>query len=486
MATANAEDSEARTKQLRGRLAGLLARTFLGPVIRVLAAFALGIAGVMLMIAWQAAPQRALDAAKYSTFTAHAAGKIVESWLAIEWTPEDMGDLLRWHAFVRTSPCAVVEYEGDWSTPVRRGYCGNRFHFREEDSLHDIAQMAPGVPFAWSRDERGFIVPEIRIDQVGVRWLSTHAPYSTFMLGKPPPKTALEALELQVNRPVDEAIASWSAPSPSFDLALDPQHPSEAMPAGYVESRRTFSPGGWIMFLLAGVPGAALWYKDMAMLLFDLPPRARRILSFLPLLTLPWWSEQFPNALRSVNKDLAGIIGDMFGDIDRTERLIASDPAEATLAGGERRVFHVGGGPYFATFGRIRFTQPDPLPASTDAALAALTMQVTSQVRALSPAAQTELYVQLARDKTNDLRDSGLIFLPAAKEALLDAQSDPAQRAAARRFLSNWVTQPIEEPYPGKPAFQERMRLFGELATIPIPEISIMANSVIERARGRK
>ena len=192
------------------------------------------------MIAWQAAPQRALDAAKYSKFTARAEGKIVESWLAIEWIPADMGELLRWHAFARTSPCAIVEYAGDWGAPARRAFCGNRFNFREEDTLHDITQMAPDVPFAWAHDERGFIVPEIRIDRAGLQWLSSHPPNSTFMLSKPPPSTALEALQFQVNRPVEEAIASWSTRTPTFALALDRERPADAMPAGYVESRRSF------------------------------------------------------------------------------------------------------------------------------------------------------------------------------------------------------------------------------------------------------
>jgi hypothetical protein len=460
----------------------MVARLTLGPLIRVLAAIFLGIAGVFLIIAWQAAPQRALDAAKYAAFTAGAEGRIVESWLAIEWNPEDMGELLRWHAFARTSACAVVEYAGDWGAPLRRAFCGNRFNFREEHTLHDITQMAPDVPFAWPRDERGFIVPEIRVSHAGMQWLATHPPHSTFMLPKPPPATALEALKLQVNLPVDAAITSWSHSPSAFALALDPRRPDAAMPAGYVESRRSFHPLGWLMFLFFAAPGLALWFKGMALILGDLPTAARRLLSVVPLLTLPWWSEQFPDALRAVNKDLAGIIADVVGDIDRTERLLASDPADAALAGGERLVFHLGQDAYAATFGRFRFSLPDPPPASADAALAALSRSVTAQSRALSPAEQTGLYTQLARDKRNDLRGAGLVFLPAAKEALLDQNGAPALRAAARRFLSDWVTQPIEEPHPREPGFRERVRLFSELADIPIPEISIMASSVVERA----
>ena len=98
-------------------------------------------------------------------------------------------------------------------------------------------------------------------------------------------------------------------------------------------------------------------------------------------------------------------------------------------------------------------------------------------------AVQAELFAQLARDKASDLRGAGMIFLAAAKAALLDESGDPATRSAARHFLSTWVTQPIEEPHPDDPAFRERVRLFSELAGLPIPVISIMASSVVERAR---
>ena len=467
-------------------MAGLIAGTLLSRVFRLLAAFVLAIAGVLLIIAWQMAPQRALDAAKYSQFTAFADGQIVESWLAVEWNPADMGDLLRWHAFARAAPCTVVEYAGDWGTPSRRAFCGNRFGLREEHVLHDITQMAPGVPFSFVRDERGFIAPEVRIRRSGLEWLSAHPPHSTFMLEQPPPATALEALKSQVNHPVDAAIASWSAPLPQFPLALDRAHPDLAMPAAWVESRRRFPVSNWLFCLLFAIPGIVIWVQGMSILLRDVPPLARRMLAVVPLLTLPWWSELFPDVLHSVSKDLAAIVSDIVGDIDRTERLLGSEPEDAALAGGERLIFPLGERAYAATFGRIHFVLPVPPPASADAALAALSASTTAQVRSSRQAAQTELFAQLAQDKANDLRGAGMIFLPAAKAALLDDSGDPATRSAARRFLSNWVTQPIEEPHQDDPSFRERVRLFSELASLPIPVIAIMAGAVVERARRGK
>ncbi|MEP7083215.1 MAG: hypothetical protein ABI854_00655 [Betaproteobacteria bacterium] len=468
------------------RIAALLAGTLLSRAFRLVAAFILAIAGVLLIIAWQLAPERALDAAKFRHFTAHAEGRIVESWLAVEWNPADMGELLRWHAFATGTPCAIVEYAGDWGTPERRAFCGNHFRLREDSVLHDFTQMAPGVPFSWLRDQRGFMVPEIRMSRASLQWLSMHPPYATFMLEQPPPVTALEALKSQLDHPVDAAVASWSAPLPDIALSLDRDRPAAAMPAAWVDGRRTFSVGNWFFCVLLAIPGIVLWIRGMALLLPNVPAFARRVLSILPLLTLPWWSEQFPDVLRTVSKDLAGIVADVLGDVDRTGRMVGSAPEEALLVDGERLTFPLAGRAYASSFGRVRFELPNPPPASGDAALAALTITTTAQVRALGQAEQARLYAQLAEDKARDLRGAGMIFVLAAKAALLDAQTDGATRAAARRFLSNWVTQPIEEPRRGDASYTERVRLFSELAEVPIPEIWIMAKSVVERARASR
>jgi hypothetical protein len=61
--------------------------------------------------------------------------------------------------------------------------------------------------------------------------------------------------------------------------------------------------------------------------------------------------------------------------------------------------------------------------------------------------------------------------VPAAKQALLDAQDRELQRAALG-FLDAWVTQPIDQPDPGAPGYAERVHLFAILADVPVPEIA--------------
>jgi hypothetical protein len=483
--TASSANDDARVRSFRERIATMAGGAVLGTFSRLYGSFWIAIAAVVLVAAWQAAPQRLIDAHRFAAFTAHADGRIVESWLALEWDPADMGDHLRWHAYAKAAPCAVVEFDaaGEWGR-LRRAYCGNRFMLREEDSLESIRTLAPGVPFDWLRDGRGFIVPEVRVSAASRAWLASHAPWSTFMMGSPAPATALAALAVQVDSPVDAAIVSWSAPPPAIPLVFDPHEPVDALPAAYVDARRAFSPGAWATFAFAAAIGVVVWLAGMRMILGTaMPPRARIALSLLPLATVPLWSEAFPDMLHRIHRDIGAIAGDMIGDVGRTERLVATDPAAATLAAGERLVFPVATGVYADTFGRFEFVVPQPPPASDDDALVALSASITRQLRALPVDEQAAIFARLEHDKAAGWPRAGAAFVPAAREIVLDSAAAPALRRAARRFLSAWTTQPIEEPHRSRPAYRARLAQFQSLAALPIDDVSIMAASVVERAK---
>ncbi len=143
-------------------------------------AFLLLFGGIFLAIAWQVGPEPMIDAARYKTFTAHSNGRIVESWLAMEFDPVDMGQKRRWFAFAKVAPCIVAEYDGDWGTSRRRAFCGNQVKFREDLNLNMWDTLRPGVLFAWQRDASGFAIGEIRLSKTARDWLAAQPPYSTF------------------------------------------------------------------------------------------------------------------------------------------------------------------------------------------------------------------------------------------------------------------------------------------------------------------
>lgn len=255
------------------------------------------------------------------------------------------------------------------------------------------------------------------------------------MLSKPPPTTALGALKEQFDRPLDVALASWSTPFPTFPLAYDPKHPDQAMPAKLVdERRRGFWWGSLIFTAILAVPGVLVWRIGLGFLTGQ-SGAILWLLTLAPMLALPWWSDVLPGIVRHANANWAEIVSDMLGDINRITRFAASAPDEATLAHGERLVWHVEAGAYADTFGRIRFTLPQPPPANEAAALDALCAQASAQVLALDMDAQKALFESLRRQYEAGAQGVQKVFWKAAEDVLRDPRGDRGAHLAARRFL---------------------------------------------------
>ena len=459
------------------------------PLIRFAAAFPLGLAIVLLSAGWLVGPQRFVDAYRFRTYTASADGRIVDSWLALEFDPVAQGDRGNWAGPARATHCAVVAYDGDWGAPQQRAFCGNRLNVHGEETLPllvDDTTMAPDVPFAMPRDERGFALPQVRIGSAEAAWLKAHPPFSGF--DERVSRTAWDALQRRLDRPLDAALAGWGTPSPVFPLALDPRAPGEAMPAAFVEGRRGVgNPGALPSALLLLGAGVWLWWFGMRTLMFGLPRTTVMFAAALPLLLLPWWGERMPRALARVQPQVAEVIGDMLADLDVTGRLVASSPGTAQLAhGGERLSWRVGEGAYADTIGRIAFAAPSPPPADADAALRRLVETVTTQVRAFDPTQRAALFERLAADKVAERYGAGLLFLPVAREIAYAGDPGSVDAVAAQGFLDVWVTQPVEEPSRHDAGFRARIVVWRSLLDAPEPSIAHRARWVVERVESAR
>lgn len=424
---------------------GQAASLAMRPIYGMIAGFLLLFGGIFLAIAWQIGPQPMMDAARYKTFTAHADGRIVESWLAMEFDPADMGKKRRWFAFAKVAPCAVVEFGGsggkgntggDWGAPQRRAFCGNQVKFNEDLNLNMWDTLMPGVPFAWQRDTSGFVIGEIRVSKKAHDWLASTPPYSTFMLSKPPPSTTLGALREQLDRPVDTAALSWATQVPAFPLAYDPKNPDQPMPAKFVADKQD---GPWVAGLvftaIFGVIGVVVWRLGIAFLFGGKGAAVQWVLTIASLLALPWWGDALPKMLRHANKDWASIGTDMLDDLTRVTRLLASEPADATQADGERILMPVRDGLYVDTFGRIPFVLPVPAPKTPELAQAALRAQASAYMQKLDSTVQAALFARLEKDKKAGRDRAAAAFTIAAEDALRAANTGADARAAARSFL---------------------------------------------------
>lgn len=421
---------------LRAFLVERMAMFAVAPLIGLIAGFLLLFGGIFLAVAWTVGPKPLLDARQYAPFTAQTQGRIVESWVALEFDPAVLPQgKLYWQPWSKVTPCAVVEYGSDWGAPLQRGFCGNRLQFRDDFRLDDWHTLMPDVPFSFARDANGFAIQELRMSKTALDWLSQHPPHDTFMLPKPPPATALGALKHQFDAPLDVALSSWTSPPQSIPLAYDPRHPEAAVPAKIVENARG---GAWwlglIFALIFVVPGLFVFRMGLS-LLTGQSGALLWVLTAAVLVALPWWGELLPRVVAQANKDWASIASDMLDDIGRVTRFTANAPNAALLRGGERVVWKGGEGEYADTFGRLHFALPNPVPKSDAEALAALSAQATQQVRTFDSTRRAELFQRLRRQYEAGQQDVQRLFTMAAEDTLRDAQADTTAHKAARDFL---------------------------------------------------
>ncbi len=421
---------------LRAFLIERMAMLAVAPLIGLFAGFLLLFGGIFLAVAWTVGPKQFLDARLYAPFSAHADGHIVESWIALEFDPAVLPQgKLYWQPWSKVTPCAIVEYAGDWGAPLQRGFCGNRFDFRDDFRIDDWHTLMPDVPFSFARDANGFAIQELRLSKTALDWLSQHPPHDTFMLPKPPPTTALGALKYQFDAPLEVAASSWTTPLRTLPLAYDPQHPEAAVPAKIVENARG---GAWwlgmVFALIFVVPGLFVFRIGLS-LLTGQSGALLWVLTALVLAALPWWGELLPRVVASANKEWASIASDMLDDLSRVTRFTASAPDAALLRDGERVVWMADAGDYADTFGRLHFTPPKPAPKSDAEALTALCAQTTEQVKTLDSARRAELFQRLRRQYEAGQQDVQRLFTTAAEDTLRDARADAAAHKAARNFL---------------------------------------------------
>jgi hypothetical protein len=398
----------------------------------LLAVALLAAASMFLSIAWHWGLPHS---AAYRAFTSHTEGAIVESWVAVEIDLPTIRIPSNWRASAKATPCAVVEFGAEWGAPLRRAFCGNRLPFNDSYALEPLHQMAPGVPFGWPRDARGFVVPEIRMDPKAVEWLRTHEP-DHFMHKEWPAPTALDWLRLEFDHPVDAAVTGWTTRLPPVPLSFDPQRPAGAVPTGYVHTETT-EYGNPIALLVGAALGLPVWFAGISLLplLSGLSTLSRRGVGVALLLTVPWWADHFPTAVAYFSREGGGVLQDMMNDLDPLGRFAATDPGDALLAGGVRLSFPWAKSIYADTLGPFRFEPPAaPLPSAT-AALEALRGAVTVEARSLDGPTRRQLFETLTRDDRRDLREARTLFLPAAQETVADPHADTDLRRAAQRLL---------------------------------------------------
>lgn len=468
-AAVDARRPATRRGALRTVLLGQAAGFAVSPLIRLYAAPLLLAGTVLLTVAWLHGPQAWREAAQLRGYTARIDGTIAESWVALDFDPDDLGDSLYWPRVAHVQPCMVVNAVGDWGPPVQRAFCGDVFAFAEDGfALHDT--LTDHVPFAWRRDAHGIGVPELRISDRARHWLATKPADPSGLPSLDAPSSAFAALRMRVDRSLlDRAIEGWLRPSPTIRLALDPAHPDDVLPAAYVEGGSRANP---VLAVMAALFGLWTWWRGIALLTAGLPPAPRRFAAITPLFLLPWWAGHVPDMVARISPGLAPIAAELLEDFTRGVSLRVSAPSRARLADGTRVEFSLEQGDYAATLGAAMPSPPPRVPADADAALQAIADGVAVRVRASDAVARANLFGRLRGAALAGRHAVGVAFLPAARAALLDADADPATAAAAHDFLVAWLIQSPPKPRRDEAGATARRHLYQTLYDVGDADIA--------------
>ena len=430
-------------------------------MIGFVAAMPLAFAGVFLIVAWNVGPRRLIEAGHLRPYTTRVEGRLVESWLALDFDPAAMAKHRLWRPEAMAAQCEVVEFDPGWSDSrrgaLRRAFCGARLQYSTSYYLEQFDTLSKGVPFAWSRDPNGFAAPEIRLSARARAWLESH-PEPDPLPVDPPTENALAALRLDHDKPVDLALAGWTRPAISIPLLLDPRDPQGALPAGWVEEQRALPPSFllYLLFAVLAIPGALVWIEGMAFLLGAMPRWAFWFVALVPLVALPWWAERLPRFVGGLNAQMGEVFSLMLRDADRADLSYAGAPAAAPLADGERIAWHLENSLYAGTLGRFHFTPPMPAPASPAEALRLFGATVAAQEGALAPDEQAALFARLLAEKQGQLENTGPVFFAVARDAVVGGAADAAAAEAAKRFLAAYGHDfpPYPELAPGATSTQ--------------------------------
>src|SRR5260370_39887930 len=106
-ASAEASPSYTEPGRWRGFVAKQVTGLVLSPFTGTISGFLLLVAGMFLIVAWQAGPQHLVDASRLGKLTGPTNGTILESSVAVDWDPAAVRARRPVRALPPSSSCAV-------------------------------------------------------------------------------------------------------------------------------------------------------------------------------------------------------------------------------------------------------------------------------------------------------------------------------------------------------------------------------------------
>lgn len=456
----------------------------------------LAFGGAFLAAGWQIGPDYGLFQREFASMSGRAQARSGEPFWWLDLDVDRASDDGHWSPHAVMKLCITADYSVAGRS-YRRVFCGDGHAPRLPGDLGvlDVGGILPGVEAAWPRDAAGHPVIALRM-AADVRALlsSREAAYWTptgqteeVRETMPPPGTELDALLLELDRPLEWLVRLWPRDrDPLFSLRYDAEHPETAYPETLVAGLEWSSDrlATSIVFLLIGL---SAWGTGIVIVLFDQSPRTRLLVGVLPLVLVPWGSNALVGAARWIDRESYHLAADFLPELTLGRRLPISVHDPAAFDGFEHIRWPAIGAPsyYAPILEPMGLRRPRVHPEDGDAALMDAVGQIDAAVSVLSDAERARLFDTLSRAERIDRGEVALLFLVSARTTALDPARSPESRLAAERFLT-WMTVTPVEPRPGEPGFAARVALWRTLLDFPpAPGVEAAAQRLIERKTDR-
>ncbi len=449
-----------------------------------------GVGGAFLSTAWLAAPARLLLHRDLGAYTAHADGHPSQPFWRFEIALDRLGDGWNWAAVTQAELCADFAVKSGTQSTTHVTLCGARRGRTAPWGIVETQELAPGVPIAWPRDASGYPEVTMRLSPGAREWLTSRAAGFWPLIGQseearaamPPAGNELDALLLEVDRPLEWLVRTWPASTSetAIPMAFDPSSPEYPLPVAVVESGLATQPD-WLLAVGLAVFGSVAWITGWHYALASTSRLRVAAACVVPLVLLPWWGGRFERVLLWLEPRAGQVGTDILHDLTEPLRLPVEARGLDALAGYERVHWSRASSYYDLLTGPFAPTRPEPAPADSDAALVAAVLQVTTKALAADDDALLALFERLRQDELVDRGQLGLLFLDAARRVALDERHNHDVRRTAASFLW-WLSVTPIEPRAGQPAYRARVDLWKELREFPPdPAVVNSVTSLLDR-----
>jgi hypothetical protein len=349
------------------RAASAVAGFAAGRARAVEGALLMAVGALLLVNAWQSGPERWREKRALRALSARGVATVERAWWWLDFDPRPLGtDGTNWQDLTAPELCVRLRMEGREGTPAGAVYCRRWQKLSSGTLLTSGAELAPGVPVAWS-DGVGRPFVDLRLSKRSFRWLSERPPSFWFLRGvelsdraRRVAKSEFDVLWVIVDDPLSRVAEAWAVPRDrTIRVAYDPSHPAHVLPEGVVDEALRPEPVETLLPIMLAVGGAAFWSVGCVLLFSGIPKVVLVVGIAASVALVPWWGDRVARLLGSVWEPAGGFV-DFFSReiVRRPPTPIIREPRYDGESGDVRRPWTLEGSFYAPQLAGLRLKRP--------------------------------------------------------------------------------------------------------------------------------